>query len=137
MGSQIFNFDIFVVKETYAGADQTYCSGGSSVQLNATGGSSFTWTPAAGLSCTSCANPTASPSVSTDYIVSSNLSGGCGNLDTVHVEVADTFTVVTSSDAIICQNEVSNISVTGDGTYSSYTYSWAPSDSLSSPKIRP
>jgi PKD repeat protein len=42
-------------------ANQTICGGGSA-QLSVSGADSYSWSPATGLSCTSCANPVASPS---------------------------------------------------------------------------
>jgi uncharacterized lipoprotein YmbA len=68
-----------------ASRDTTICSG-NSVQLNVTGGSSYTWTPSAGLSNPTIANPLATPSTSTQYIVSST-SSGCSLKDTVNITV--------------------------------------------------
>jgi hypothetical protein len=42
---------------------------GGQVQLTASGGINHTWSPAAGLSCTNCANPIASPIATTTYNV--------------------------------------------------------------------
>lgn len=42
---------------------------GNSTQLFATGGITYHWTPAAGLSCTDCPNPIASPGATTTYCV--------------------------------------------------------------------
>jgi gliding motility-associated-like protein len=50
---------------------------GESVQLNATGADSYTWTPSNGLSCTDCQNPIASPSISTTYTVTGTDASGC------------------------------------------------------------
>lgn len=59
-----------------AGADVTICLP-SATQLNGTtNNGSITWSPATGLSCTSCLNPIASPGVTTTYILTS--SNGCG-----------------------------------------------------------
>lgn len=56
-------------------------------QLLATGGTSYTWTPAIGLSATNIANPIANPSVTTTYsVVISN--GICQKTETVTVEVS-------------------------------------------------
>lgn len=49
--------------------DEEICIG-EEVQLEATGGSSYVWTPATGLSATDIANPIASPSETTTYTVS-------------------------------------------------------------------
>jgi gliding motility-associated-like protein len=56
-----------------------------SVNLLATGGQNYTWTPADGLSCTNCANPVATPSVTTTYIVTASTNGACP--DTASVEI--------------------------------------------------
>ena len=65
--------------------DTTICSG-TSVQLNTTGGSSYSWLPTTGLSNPSIANPIATPTSTTQYIVSS-ISGGCSLNDTVLITV--------------------------------------------------
>lgn len=62
-----------------AGNDTTICPG-SSAQLNASGALSYTWSPAAGLSCMHCANPVATPGSTTTYYVSSPDSTGTSNL---------------------------------------------------------
>lgn len=46
----------------------TICQGGS-VQFNTTGGASYAWSPATGLSCTHCPNPIATPATTTIYSV--------------------------------------------------------------------
>lgn len=70
---------------------------GTSVNLTATGGSSYTWTPATGLSCTACQNPTASPGQTTTYtVVAMDSTGSCGVTETVTVTV----TTVSIDDAL-------------------------------------
>lgn len=71
-----------------AGTDFTITPG-ASVQLNATGSTAgYTWTPSTGLSNTNIANPIASPSVTTIYIVSGS-SNNCSSSDsvTIYVEI--------------------------------------------------
>lgn len=63
-------------------------------------GSSFLWTPAAGLSCTTCPNPVAHPSVSTTYTV--QVTNGCIATDTVRVVVGPK-PVALFSNATVCQ----------------------------------
>ncbi|HXB11788.1 MAG TPA: gliding motility-associated C-terminal domain-containing protein [Bacteroidia bacterium] len=48
---------------------------GETVQLNASGGSSYSWNPSTGLSCDNCDNPIATPLVNTTYTVTINDSG--------------------------------------------------------------
>jgi gliding motility-associated-like protein len=71
-----------------AGVDVTICpvQGNTSVQLNATGGTSFLWTPSSGLNIDTIANPIASPISTTTYIVSVSLNG-CTSSDSVTVSV--------------------------------------------------
>lgn len=69
-----------------AGPDLSFCAGGSA-QINATvSNGTIAWTPAAGLSCTTCSNPVATPTVTTTYTLTA--SNGCGsNSDQVTVTV--------------------------------------------------
>jgi gliding motility-associated-like protein len=53
--------------------------GGSSTNISATGGGSYSWTPSSGLSCTTCANPVASPTSTTQYCVFVTDQGGCSD----------------------------------------------------------
>ncbi|NNF02159.1 MAG: hypothetical protein HKN22_05705, partial [Bacteroidia bacterium] len=59
----------------------SYICPGGSVQLNAITNSTSTvsWTPAAGLSCTNCLNPVATPASSTVYQVTATDTNGCGS----------------------------------------------------------
>lgn len=70
-----------------AGADVTITLG-SSTTLNGSGpaGSTYSWTPSTGLSCTTCQNPVASPSQTTVYYLTVTESG-CSSVDTVIVYV--------------------------------------------------
>lgn len=75
-----------------AGPDQLYCTSGSAVTLGgspaATGGTApytYSWTPVTDLSSAVVANPTASPTVNTCYILTVTDSNGCTDSDTVCV----------------------------------------------------
>lgn len=60
---------------------------GQSVDLNVTGGGTYQWTPASALSCSTCPNPIATPTVTTIYTVAVTDSNHCTTFDTVTVEV--------------------------------------------------
>jgi gliding motility-associated-like protein len=60
---------------------------GDSVQLNATGGVSYTWNPSSSLTCFDCPDPTAQPSQNTTYIVTGTDINGCSGSDTVVINV--------------------------------------------------
>lgn len=127
-------FTIVVLRATDAGPDVYYCPAGGPIQLQAVGGTQFAWTPAAGLSNPNIANPLASPTVTTDYIVTSNLSSQCKNTDTVRVYVVDDFPYTISRDTSICRNGSVQLVVTPtDPTLNPYQYFWSPSNSLNNP----
>ena len=70
----------------YAGMDTTVPRG-SGVQLNASGGTTYTWTPNTGLNCTACPDPVATPDQTTTYYLAGANAFGCVSYDTVTVNV--------------------------------------------------
>ena len=94
---------------------------GDNVPLSATGGTSYQWTPAAGLSCTNCANPVATPAVSTTYTVRAFNAANCYDETTVTINVASPATISVSADTAICPGETVVLSASGGATYN-----WSP-----------
>jgi gliding motility-associated-like protein len=83
-----------------AGPDQTKgCSDSVTLGCTLTGppGSTFLWTPSAGLSCVNCANPVAKPTVTTNYVV--EVTNGCVARDTVRVVVVPKFNALFANTA--------------------------------------
>ena len=111
---------------TIAPPTDTICLG-SSANLTASGGVSYTWLPTIGLSCNTCPNPSAGPNVTTTYTVTGTDANGCKNKDsiTITVEQPPVVTVTPASDTI-CTG--SSVVLTAAGAVS---YSWAPSTGLS------
>jgi PKD repeat protein len=72
----------------WAGADQTITAPGGSVQLQGSGGVTYQWSPATGLSCTTCPNPVASPTATTVYTCTGTNANGCSKSDNVTVFVS-------------------------------------------------
>ncbi|MEO7087815.1 MAG: PKD domain-containing protein [Bacteroidia bacterium] len=70
-----------------AGVEDTTINIGETVQLIATGGVNFLWTPSAGLDCNTCQNPKANPMASTFYVAMISDSNGCTAFDTILVKV--------------------------------------------------
>lgn len=66
--------------------DPSFCAGGSAT-LTATGAATYAWSPAAGLSSTTGATVTATPSVTTNYTVTGTSAAGCVNSDVATVTV--------------------------------------------------
>lgn len=126
-------FQIYILAGTDAGPDLNYCPAGGPIRLNVVGGSSFNWQPAAGLSDPTVRNPLASPAVTTDYIVTSDLTGQCNNIDTMTVFVVPDFVWQVSSPDTICLYGSAMLNVTTDPMWAPYSYSWSPAASLSDP----
>lgn len=108
-----------------AGSNTSVCLR-DSVQLQATGGATYTWTPATGLSCVSCANPKASPAVNTTYTVTGTDANGCKNTATVIVDVKAIPVVRAGNDVAICQGLNTNLQASGAASYT-----WTPATGLS------
>jgi hypothetical protein len=66
--------------------DTTICNI-QSVQLTASGGNFYSWTPTLGLSCSNCPNPIANPTNTTKYFVTVSDSAGCATLDSVTITI--------------------------------------------------
>ncbi|HEX8515079.1 MAG TPA: gliding motility-associated C-terminal domain-containing protein [Bacteroidia bacterium] len=141
-GQQTFVYDIQVQPRTLGGIDQIIC-GPQSATFAATGGSIFNWAVISGdpivigtnFSCNPCDNPVATPSVTTVYEVTSDLSGTCVNKDTVTVTVVPDFSFTTTqSTASLCLDQSVQFNVSGSpaGTYDFY---WTPSTDLDDDSI--
>ncbi len=105
---------------------------GETIQLIASGGtsdpSSYQWdTSSPGLSCYACPNPFATPTVSTEYIVSVTGPGGCFAIDTTFVNVFDPTQEFAGSDRIVCEGDTVILDYGGFGN----NPSWSPSTGLS------
>jgi subtilisin family serine protease len=101
---------------TVTPANTTICAGGS-VVLTATGGTTYTWSPATGLSGTTGATVTASPTGTQTYTITGTTNGCSGTTTkTVTVNPAPTLTA-TAVDNSLCAGESTVLNVTGGGTY--------------------
>jgi gliding motility-associated-like protein len=117
---------IFPPPTISAGPDKSLCNGSGAVTLNATGGSTYSWSPSTGLSCTNCSNPIASPTSTTTYIVSGTDAHGCSNTDTVVVHIRPLPTINAGTDKTICAGSSATLTATGGNSYS-----WSPATGLS------
>jgi PKD repeat protein len=111
-----------------AGSNLSVCTGGS-VQLNASGADTYSWTPASTLSNANIANPVATPADTTQYIVTGT-AGTCVATDTVTVFTVNTLTADAGPDKIICKGMSTVLEGSGGGDYA-----WAPSASLSTSNV--
>lgn len=115
-----------------AGSDGTIDCNVLSVNLNATGGGSYSWSPTVGLDDPLIANPVATPNSTTQYTVSVTGANGCVAADDVTVTVDNqTPTVNAGNDVTInCYIPTTTLNVTGGNTYA-----WLPVLGLSDPSI--
>ena len=67
-------------------ADTSLCLG-DSYTLNVPGFDSYAWSPAAGLSCTDCPNPSIQPITTTTYTLLATTTDGCVLADTFTVQI--------------------------------------------------
>ncbi len=114
-----------------AGPDTSYCAGQPGVMLNASGGISYQWTPAAGLSNPNIPNPVASPLATTTYIVSVGVMG-CSRRkpDTVVVTVRPRPILQMPGDTLICAIDTLQLTAGGTGNFV-----WTPATNISSTNI--
>jgi PKD repeat protein len=112
-----------------AGLDASVCTG-QSTALNATGGVTYSWSPAAGLSATNISNPVATPTSSTNYVVTVTDASGCSAADNVVVTVMSLPTANAGTDVTICTGNSTTLNASGGSVYS-----WSPSTGLSATNI--
>jgi gliding motility-associated-like protein/uncharacterized repeat protein (TIGR01451 family) len=102
------------------GNDVSICRG-ASTPLAVTGTyASYSWSPATGLSCTNCPNPTASPTVTTTYTVTATTAANCPLTDQVVVSVtpapSNISVVALNSTSCVAGNGSITVTATGSGT---------------------
>lgn len=96
-------------------SDTVICKG-DSIQLYASGGTNYYWQPITGLSNPNVANPIASPSTSTLYVVRIETDSGCSKTEKVLVKVNEPPSInsvnITPS---VCGNNDGQISIAASG----------------------
>ncbi len=111
------------------GVDRTICQG-ESVQLGISAGGNATWSPDDGLSCVSCDNPVASPSVTTTYSVEVITANGCKIQDTMTINVQTPDMIDAGEDATICNGNTIQLNGSAVGNIT-----WTPAATLTDSSI--
>jgi len=121
-----------------AGPDAALCNGQATIQLNASGGDTYQWSPATGLSDPNIPNPIASPSTTTTYIVAVAVNG-CAKTraDSMILTVRTLPAITTTNDTLICIIDTLQLNSTGTGNFV-----WTPNyninnTSIASPLVSP
>ncbi len=119
---------IIVDTPLVAATNSTAICEGTSIQLNATGASTYSWTSGSSLSNPAIANPIATPTATTRYIVTGITLAGCEAKDTVDITVNLKPTITKSANDTICVPNSILLSAGGG-----VAYSWLPAASLDNP----
>lgn len=132
--SNPYTFTINPLPVVSAGIDKTICNGSSTtIGGTATAGLIYAWLPTTGLSSASVANPTASPTTTTNYIVTAyNATTGCYKKDTVKVTVLASPVANAGADKTLCSGTTTTLGV---AAVAGVSYSWSPSTGLSSATV--
>jgi gliding motility-associated-like protein len=113
----------------------TICNSGSTpLAATVTGGTiayTYSWSPAAGLSSTAVANPTATPAATTTYTLTVTDANLCSTTESVLVTVNPPLAVIAAGTASVCPGASTTISaIASNGAGSGYTYLWSPAAGL-------
>lgn len=102
----------------------TYCTGTAPIALSASGATTFSWTPSAGLDVTNIANVNATPGATTTYTVTGTDGNGCIGTATAAITVTETPSVssLTATPASICEGGNSQLNAMA-GTTATYSVS--------------
>jgi len=122
-----------------AGSDKTIGSGGSTTLLGSAAGGvppyTYSWSPSTGLSSTTVAQPTASPTTTTVYTLTVTDDLGQTDTDTVTVTVASAVLANAGPDKTIASGGSTTLEGAASGGEPPYSYSWSPSTGLSSTTV--
>lgn len=102
---------------------------GQSTSLNATGSGSFSWIPTTGLNDPNSSAPVATPSSSTNYIVTLTDGNGCTSQAGVFINVLPAPNVTTSGNATVCKGNSTLIQAFAN----SNNFQWSPTTGLNTP----
>jgi gliding motility-associated-like protein len=123
--------DIEVFTKTVtSGTNDTLVCNNTSLQLSASGGVSYKWSPAISLSDPLVSNPFAKPAQSTDYVVEIVDANNCQSRDTIRVAVKPYPSFTISRDTNICMGSKVTLVATGGDQYQ-----WSPASTLNNPQL--
>ena len=109
--------------------DTAFCAN-ASLQLNAAGAASYTWSPAGSVSNPNIANPVYTGTSNQTMTVTGTNAQGCSAASSFDVTIKALPTVTTIPDSTICNTQSIVLTTTGAASYS-----WSPPVNLSNPNI--
>jgi gliding motility-associated-like protein len=103
---------------------------GDSLQLVASGGGTYAWSPASGLSSGVIANPKAAPALSTIYWATVTAANGCKDSASASITVNPKPLITHTPGSAICRGDSLQLLAAGGSTYL-----WSPATGLSNASI--
>jgi gliding motility-associated-like protein len=112
---------------------ETICKGNSvTISASAPGATSYSWSPAAGLSDPTSKNPIASPTDTTTYTVTVRNANDCSDTKTITVNVLGNPLANTGADKKIFEGQ--SVMLTGTAKNAN-VFNWTPTTGLSDPHV--
>jgi len=124
------NTEIVEIDSTFL----TFCPD-SSVQLQATGASSYEWTADPTLSATDISNPIVTPDTTTWYYVTGYSIENCPTIDSVLLFASLPPDVPANWETNVCNGITQTVNVGNLPNANGWTYSWFPTTGLDNPNI--
>jgi len=94
----------------------------------------YSWTPTTGLSDPTIRNPIASPTISTNYVLTVNPGAeGCEAKDTILVQVLPNDITLVNTDQTVCEGTVVPLNVSG---HPDFTYRWTDETDILEPHMQ-
>ncbi|QKJ31277.1 gliding motility-associated C-terminal domain-containing protein [Mucilaginibacter mali] len=123
------------VTASVSNANFTICEG-DKAQLSASGGTTYSWSPAVGLDNPNIANPQANPTKTTTYTVTVSNATACSATAQVTVNVTNKPQISAGADQKMTEGQT--ITLNGSVDANATSYYWTPSTGLSDPNaLRP
>jgi len=123
------NITVNAVPTVITNNDTSFCIG-SSMQINTTGATTYSWSPTTGLTFpNNSSDPVAKPAGSIQYVVTGT-TNGCAANDTLTITVNPLPVVTVSTNALICKNTSTQLSAGGGNSYQ-----WTPAVTLNNAAI--
>jgi len=116
------NVTVNSLPTAYAGEDTTICTG-YSITLHGTGGNTYEWSPSSTLDDATSQNPLATPTATTDYVLTVTDGNDCSNTDMITVSLLPAPNYTISTNDLLCNGDndasawVSYINGQGPFTY--------------------
>lgn len=102
------------------------------LQLNAVGNGTFTWSPNYMISDVNSATPLVSPDVPTKYYATLTSAPGCVNIDSVFVDVRSFVTLNAGPDTTVCLTDSVRFNINSDGL----RFTWTPTVGMNNPTLK-